>query len=229
MNAAGGNHTTFPSSSQRCLKTIRMKKLPKCVQCLLFPRLALREAPPAHILTGPPSQSSAPGRETPGHPPHTVAPWTSATSTSPTVTGEDRPHSRGASLSRHGCLEAAKGESFPLEWKGDSCEPSWKSVEVAMKASCFLSTPAGSLLHWSPPHSVKKQGSLQFALQGFICYFNLCPHPRRLPPKENSTQGGFHHLGEWGTQLKGKASREGHRVLIMNFIVMIIKWYLLYR
>lgn len=54
-------------------------------------------------------------------------------------------------------------------------------------------------------------------------------HPRKTPPKENSTQGGFHRLREWGTQLKGKASGEGHRVLIMNFTVMIIKWYLLYR
>lgn len=43
-----------------------------------FPGLPLREGPPAHFLTGPPTESPAPVRAALSHPPYTMAPWTSA-------------------------------------------------------------------------------------------------------------------------------------------------------
>lgn len=113
-----------------------------------FPGLPLGE--------GPPTESPVPRRAALDHPPYAMAPWTS---TSPSVTGEARLRCR---FKPAWLLESWEGQFFPSEWKDNSCEPQLKNCEMLIKASRFLSRPLGSPLHLSPPHSLEKQGGLQF-------------------------------------------------------------------
>ena len=131
-------------------------------------------------------------------------------------------------------------QSIMAAWKlGGVSLPCWsertiavntnkKSYQAAIKPSFFLSRSVDSPAPPKPSPKPRKAGvtlggraASSSHSNGLPALLNLCLHPGRTLPKEDSVV-----LGSPGAkvQLKGKASAEVTGVLILDFTVMIIKW-----